>query len=66
MRIREASRGHDLDTLLQEHGGLDGLARELGQYHPEVYGAANDNNDPRAANSATILQRLRSWLGLGR
>ena len=40
---------NDLDALLREHGGVDGLARELGQHDPTAWldeGAANEN-EPR-------------------
>lgn len=40
----------DLDAFLREHGGLGGLAREIGQFGSEIASdeqAANDNAPPR-------------------
>jgi hypothetical protein len=44
MTAREQDRDN-LDTLFREHGGLEGLARELGQHDPAavLYDDANDN-----------------------
>jgi hypothetical protein len=38
----------DLEILLREHGGLEGLARELGQYGPAdgAYEPAGNDNTP--------------------
>jgi hypothetical protein len=65
----------DLDTLLREHGGLGGLARELGQHDPNVTAfepAANDNASParlslwrevlNTFSSRVSKNRLAGWL----
>jgi hypothetical protein len=52
----------DLDALLLEHGGLKGLARELGQHDPAsvLYEDANDNEPPKRARLwRRLLGRLR-------
>jgi len=45
----KGSEQNHLDTLLREYGGLDGLARELGQHDPNARywePAANENAPP--------------------
>lgn len=37
----------DLDTLLQDHGGLEGLARELGQFGADNEPQPGDGFDHR-------------------
>jgi hypothetical protein len=52
----------DLRTLLRDHGGLEGLARELGQHDPAavLYQDANDNEPPkRKGLLRRLLGRLR-------
>jgi hypothetical protein len=53
----ERSR-NDLDALLREHGGLEGLAREIGQHDPAaaLYEDTNDNDQPTPAG------RFVGWL----
>jgi hypothetical protein len=48
-------RETDLDRLLRDHGGLEGLARELGQY-----GAPGGLYEP-PANANAPLRRLKPW-----
>jgi hypothetical protein len=55
----------DLDALLREHGGMEGLARELGQGDPAaaLYEDANDNNGPTRSGYAMIRWLLRQNAG---
>ncbi len=48
----------DLATLLRNHGGLDGLARELGQYWPAFIEDENVANDNAPRESVTRWRRL--------
>jgi hypothetical protein len=53
----------DLDKILTEHGGLEGLARKIGQGDPIAYRfepAENDNQVPRIG----LWRRLLRSLGL--
>jgi hypothetical protein len=54
---------YELDKILREHGGLEGLARKIGQGDPLAYrfeDAANDDEPPRVG----LWQRLLRSLGL--
>jgi len=49
-----------LDTILRQRGGLDGLARELGQYDPDLIEDdigvnANEARDNARATRSTFL-----------
>jgi hypothetical protein len=58
--------GDDLDTFLRDHGGLDGLARELGQDDPkrQRWGApANENAQPRVGPLRRLVENLRRYCG---
>ena len=49
----------DLETILREYGGLEGLARKIGQGDPLAYRieeAANDDEPP------TLSARFQAWL----
>ncbi len=47
----------DLDRLLRERGGLEGLARELGQYgRPSAFKPSANENEPE--QSLGLLRRL--------
>ena len=53
----------DLDCLLRHHGGLEGLARAMGQIEPERperTPAANDNARPRKSLKTIIAALLAS------
>ena len=45
----DAIQPDDLDALIRAHGGLEGLARELGQHPPTFIGEKDktDDNEPR-------------------
>lgn len=50
-----------LDRLLREHGGLDGLAAELGQHVPNAKlfePAANENDAPRLSLWRRLLRAV--------
>jgi hypothetical protein len=52
-------RQDDLDEILREYGGLEGLARKIGQGDPLAYRfepAANENEPPM------LSARFRAWL----
>jgi len=51
----------ELNKILREHGGLEGLARKIGQGDPLAYRfepAANDDGPP------TLSACFRAWLHL--
>lgn len=51
-----------LDTLLREHGGLEGLAGELGQSDPNAWlnePVANENEPARLGLWHRLLRRRR-------
>ena len=53
------SEPDDLEAILREYGGLEGLARKIGQGDPLAYRfeeAANDDEPP------TLSARFLSWL----
>ena len=55
----------ELQSLLRDHGGLDGLARELGQYDPAavLYEDSNDNEPPKRVGLwRRLLRRLSAKL----
>jgi hypothetical protein len=57
---------YDLDALLREYGGLNGLARELGQ-HGRTFIADDDQaNDNEPRSPVGMLGRLSTRLGLTR
>lgn len=55
---RNLNARDELDAVLREHGGIDGLARRIGQGDPLAYRfepAANENAPPR------LITRVRAW-----
>jgi hypothetical protein len=53
----------DLEAFLREHGGLDGIAREVGQHDPlasRFEPAANENAPERKGTRSWLLTGVRS------
>ena len=55
----------DLDMILRKYGGLEGLARKIGQGDPIAYQFEPGANDNESQHD-TLWARLLSRLGLAR
>jgi hypothetical protein len=49
-------RPHELDALLRDHGGLEGLGREIGQGDPAA------DQQAQLAGAVNPAQRMIGWL----
>jgi hypothetical protein len=54
----------DLDSLLRDHGGLEGLARELGQHDPARWLNQPEANDDEPPTRPSLWRRLLERLSL--
>lgn len=61
----DAIKPDDLDALIRAHGGLEGLARELGQHGPTFIANEDGANENEPRERVGLWRRLLTGLRLG-